>query len=351
MNQAFYQQIFSAFSDDLPASIKSIGAGNINDTLQIKGRERSYLLQRINHRVFKDPQRVQKNYQLTYEHLSRQDLALQLPRLLKTKGGALFTRDAEGRFWRLISFIEDTVAYEQAETLAQVEEAAAKIGQFVAALNQSPVPPIQETIADFHNFQTRYRAFEAILVTAEASRLEQAAPAINFIQANAGQIPDYRAVGLPRRMVHNDPKIGNVLFDRSGTVVAVIDWDTIMPGYLATDLGDMIRTMAVSADENTQELSKVDLRSDYLQCCLESFLWPLRKLVTPQEKQYLATGPLYIAMEQALRFLYDYLCGDVYYKIQYPRHNLYRSLNQIKLCRAMLREEALIQQTINAVLK
>lgn len=350
MDQANYQQIFQAFSDDLPVSIKAIGAGNINDTLKVKGKKRSYLLQRINHQVFKDPEQVQKNYQLIYDHLSRQDLGLELPTLIRTKSGASFTRDAEGRYWRLVAFIDHTVAHEQAQHLAQVKEAAAKIGQFVAGLNQAPTPQIGETIPDFHHFQARYLTFEAFLPDANKSRLKEAKTAIHFIQKNASQVPDYQGLELPRRLVHNDPKIGNVLFDEAGAVVAVIDWDTVMPGYLATDLGDMIRTMAVNADEDERELSRVYLRKDYLEACLENFLLPLRGLVTPPEKQYLASGPLYIVMEQALRFLYDYLAEDRYYKIKYPQHNLHRSLNQIELCRSIMEEQTFIRQTIDRVL-
>lgn len=350
MDQAYYRKIFQAFSDEVPTSIHVIGAGNINDTLRVVTSTQAYLLQRINHRVFRRPEQVQDNYQLIYQHLAHQQVGLVLPGLIKTKEGGLYTQDEDSRFWRLLTFIEGAVAYEQPNELGQVREAAAKMGQFVAALNQSPALSLHETISDFHYFQGRYLAFEALLQGEVNKRMKSAQSGIDFIRAYAGRVPNYRALGLPLRVVHNDPKIGNVLFNREEEVIAVIDWDTVMPGYLATDLGDMIRTMAVSTDEDESDLSKIYLRMDYLQACLENFLLPFKGLLSPLEKQYLATGPLYIAMEQALRFLHDYLMGDQYYKIQYLDHNLHRALNQVMLCRSIMREEAFIRETINEVL-
>jgi len=347
---ANYREIFRAFADEPPLSIEPIGSGNINDTLKVVVAGSSYLLQRINHQVFTNPAQVQKNYELIYAHLVGQGLPLHLPALIRTKAGAAFTTDSGGNVWRLLEFIEGGIAYEQAQSLEQVAEAAAKIGQFVAALNRLPVPDIRATIGDFHNFQKRYRTFTEVVKRADGQRVAAAASAIAFIREYATQIPDYRGVGLPLRMVHNDPKVGNVLFASDGKVLAVIDWDTVMPGYLATDLGDMIRTMAVTADEDERDISRVDLRSDYLQACLEHFLHPLREVISPLEKACLATGPLYIAMEQALRFLQDYLAGDVYYKTQYPGHNLDRSQNQIALCSAILREQDFITQEIDRIL-
>jgi Ser/Thr protein kinase RdoA (MazF antagonist) len=350
MDQAYFRTIFRAFSDDIPTSIQVIGAGNINDTLRVETSTQAYLLQRINHRVFKHPKQVQENYQLIYQHLTDQQVGLVLPGLIKTKEGSLYIQDEKGYFWRLLNFIDGAVAYEQPSQLGQVREAAAKIGRFVAALNQGPPLSLHETIPDFHYFQGRYLLFEALLNEPSNRRTESAQSAIEFIRTNAKRVPNYRTLGLPLRTVHNDPKIGNVLFNQEEKVIAVIDWDTVMPGYLATDLGDMVRTMAVSADEDESDLSKVHLRMDYLRACLENFLPPFGELLSPLEKQYLATGPLYIAMEQALRFLYDYLMGNQYYKIQYPDHNLQRAMNQITLCRSIIREEAFIQKTIDQAL-
>lgn len=343
------RKIFSAFKEELPVSIQAIGAGNINDTFRVETSAGRYLLQRINHQVFKQPTQVQVNYERLYAHLHKIGVTLELPALIKTKTGDLFYESEDKNYWRLLTFIENTQAIERPSSSMQVKEAASRLGTFVAALNQGTIPVIEETIPNFHHIQLRLEYFKEVEKNAVGNRREIAQKAIDYIEQQVGNIPDYHALGLPRRLVHNDPKIGNVLFDRQWRVVAVIDWDTIMPGFIATDLGDMVRTMAVTAGENERDLQKVGLKDNYLELIIHQFLLPLKNLLTEEEVAFLFTGPKYIVLEQALRFLSDYLAGDPYYKIQYPEHNLMRSLNQIEVCRAIDQQESLIKKSIEQV--
>lgn len=343
------QIIFNAFIEELPVSIQAIGAGNINDTFKVQTANGAYLLQRINHQVFKSPMQVQQNYHCIYQHLQTEDFPLQLPKLIKTLDGQLFYESEDKNYWRLLTFLENSQAFERPSSTKQVVEAAFKMGIFVAALNRQPAPTIEETIPNFHNFQLRLRDFERVKRIASPNHLELAAGCIDYVEQQAEKIPDYEMLALPKRLVHNDPKIGNVLFDKEGQVMAVIDWDTIMPGYIATDLGDMVRTMAVTAGENEKDLNKVGLHMGYLEVILHQFLRPLRDLLTPLEVAYLSTGPKYIVLEQALRFLSDFLAGDQYYKIQYPEHNLMRCFNQVELCKAIDQQESMIRKSIEEV--
>lgn len=326
-----------------------LGDGNINDTYRVEVNQGSFLLQKINRSIFKEPKVVLENHQLIFQHLSIHLKDLKLPALIKTTTGELAYVDHHGEYWRMLTFLEETYGLESPSNVQQVAASAQATGRFLAALNQGLLPTLGTPLPDFHHFQKRYQGFIQALAQANETRKQEAAKAIEFLLHWAPSIPDYQALGLPGRLVHNDPKIGNVLFNQQDQVVAVIDWDTIMPGTLLTDFGDMVRTMVATVSEDEADLDLVTINMDYFAALCQHFLGPLKPILSPLERQYLLSGAFYIVLEQMLRFLQDYLLGDVYYKIQYPEHNLVRARNQQALFQALKKQEQQLELLIAEV--
>lgn len=342
MNTMPLQDIVRCFFQfDTCSGIVPVGAGNINDTYRvdilINGKNESWLLQRLNHLVFKDPDAVMHNIRAVAGHLARKaDFPLRIPAPVATLAGQWLQRDDSGGFWRVFPFYENTFAPEHLPTPAIAYEAARAYGIFLSALRDFPADELAESIPGFHDTEQRWAVFENILEKNPAGRKQQ-------VQAEIAAIFEARAVftqinrlkqsgELPRRVTHNDTKAGNVLLDsQTSRAVAVIDWDTIMPGTVLSDFGDMVRTFAPDCPEDSA--GTLRLRTDTLEALCEGFLEQTAGFLTETERRHLPLGAQWITGEQALRFLSDYLAGDTYYKIRYPEHNLVRARNQLALFR------------------
>lgn len=330
-------------------TLEPLGAGNINDTYLLAAGKQKFLLQRINTAVFQDPAAVQENYRLIYQHLRKQELGLQLPELLPTRSGDSFFQDGENT-WRLVRFLENTVAIEQVDRPEQIAAACHAIGLFLKSLNAGEAPALHTTIPDFHNYPLRLRQLEKAFTADRVGRAAKAERVYAYLLAEQGIFAKFSGGELPRRLVHNDPKIGNVLFSPDGAAVAVIDWDTVMPGFLLNDFGDMVRTMASTAGENEADLSKVSLHPEFLAVICRSFLLSLSSWLTEAERDSFWLGPQYIVLEQTMRFLADYLRGDTYYKITYPDHNWVRTQNQLQLYRSIVQQQDTLRRLVDQYL-
>ncbi|MEM6378136.1 MAG: aminoglycoside phosphotransferase family protein [Bacteroidota bacterium] len=351
VSEASFKSIIKAyFPTEDRFKVKPLGDGNINDTYRLELGSNGFLLQKINQSIFKEPQIVLENYQLIFQHLEVHLKDLLLPALIKTNNGQLAYRNELGQYWRVLTFLEHTYGLESASDIQQVAAAADATGRFLAALNQNPTPNLGTPLPDFHNFQQRYQSFLEALAKAKTARKKAASEAINFLMEWAPKIPNYHQLDLPQRLVHNDPKIGNLLFNQQAQVVAVIDWDTIMPGTLLTDFGDMVRTMVATAGEDEADLDLVKINIDYFTALCQYFLPPLKPLLSALERQYWLSGAFYIVLEQMLRFLQDYLQEDIYYKIAYPEHNLVRAKNQQALFQNLKHQEAHLLRILKEVL-
>ncbi len=327
------------FTFDRCLAIAPVGAGNINDTYRIDvetgGQQQSWLLQRLNHRVFTDPAGVMANIQAVAEYLSHQpDFPLEIPAPVRTPDGQLLYRDDRGNYWRGFPFFQNTFAPEQLPDPAIAREAARAYGLFLRALRDFPAEQLVETIPGFHDTDRRWALFIQILEKTPDGRVQQASPEIEAnlaVKTVFDTISALKKSGqLPLRVTHNDTKAGNILLDRqTGRAVAVIDWDTIMPGTVLSDFGDMVRTFAPEVRED--QPGAVTVRAEVLEALTEGFLSQTADFLTPVEREHLMTGCRWITGEQALRFLTDYLAGDVYYKINYPEHILVRARNQLAL--------------------
>lgn len=326
--------------------IAPYGTGHINDTyrLVVVGAP-ACLLQRINQQVFRKPETIMANIQTVYRHLARFPELDCLLQPLPATDGRPFFRDARGEVWRAFPFFDDTFSPERAENEAVACEAARVIGRFLNRLLTLDPATIGVTIPDFHNSPKRLRRFDEVVQADPVGRNREAQDAIDCLREHQSLFERVAGLGLPRRVVHNDTKISNVLFRRaSGRACGVIDWDTIMPGTLLSDFGDLVRSAAATLDENAADIEEVEIDMSVFAALCRGFIPELRQTATSRELEHLVTGARWITLEQALRFLTDFLEGDPYYKTAYPKQNLVRARNQLQLFRSMRRRQAAMER-------
>ncbi len=324
------------FQIDRWVGAEPIGSGNINDTYRIDfeqdGKAQAVLLQRLNHHVFRDPAAVMRNICRVTERLKNTGFRYAAPAPIPALNGDYLHTDAMGNYWRCFPFLPNTYAPEGKTDAAMAQEAARAYGAFCRALRNFPAAELTETIPGFHDTDQRWEAF---LKTMDADPAGRVAGAAAEIEAMFRAKPVFDTISglkksgaLPLRVAHNDTKAGNVLFDTdTRKAVAVIDLDTVMPGTPLSDFGDMVRTFV--PDKTEDDPASVRLRTDVLDALYEGFLSETADFLTNSEKEHLLLGGAWITGEQALRFLTDWLAGDVYYKLKYPEHNLVRARNQI----------------------
>jgi hypothetical protein len=326
------------------------GQGYINDTVLSRFITQQgdirYIHQRINHNVFKEPEKVMENIERVTRHAREQiaraggDTVRETLTVIPTREGKPYYRTGEGNYWRTYLFIDGAKTFEIAENMDQVYHAARAFGDFQKMLADLPGERLHETIPNFHHTRKRFDTFLKALEADPANRAFAVKNEIDFIlhrEDDASVAVDLLARGeLPERVTHNDTKLNNVLIDnQSGKGICVIDLDTTMPGSTLYDFGDLIRMGTATAAEDECDLSKVDVDLRLFEPLARGYLDSARDFLTPTELDLLVFGGRLITLEQAIRFLGDYLNGDVYYKIKYPRHNLDRTLTQIKMIQAM----------------
>lgn len=320
----------------------AFGNGNINDTYRIdieqNGVQRAFLLQRLNHHVFREPEQVMQNIRAVCAHLAGAGYPYAVAAPLVARDGRLLQRGEEGNYWRMFPFLANSFAPEGPADAGIARDAARAYGAFARALRDFPAENLAETIPGFHDTDRRWAYFMEILEKDPAGRVEKTRPEIDAVFAAKPLFDRISAMkksgDLPLRVTHNDTKAGNVLFDvNTHKVLAVIDLDTVMPGTILSDFGDMARTFA--PDRQEDDPAKVVLRTDVLEALKEGFLQETGDFLTPPERENLLPGAAWITGEQALRFLTDWLAGDVYYKIKYREHNLVRTRNQLALLAAI----------------
>lgn len=344
-----------------PAAVAPLTAGHINDTYVLTARAREetsrYVLQRINHHVFRDPPKMMENIIRVTEHirgrLQRTDpaMARRQLRVIPARDGRGYCQDPDGNFWRAYNCIEDAFTCDTPESTGLAREAARMFGWFQSMLTDLPGPRLHETIPGFHDTPRRLRHFQHVLARDEFNRAAAAAMEIDFVLEHAAicdVLPDLLARGeLPIRTTHNDTKINNVMLDReTGRGVCVIDLDTVMPGLSVHDFGDLVRTAACPAAEDETDLSKVTLDVSLFDALARGFAEQTASFLTPAEKNHMVLGGKLITFEQMIRFLTDYLAGDVYYKVHREGHNLDRTRTQMKLVQSMIEQEESLNRLV-----
>jgi hypothetical protein len=335
------------------------GSGHINDTyctvFDQAGSPVRYILQRINHRIFPNPVQLMENISRVTAHLGGKvagefDFSRRVLTLVPARDGLYFSRDGDGNYWRTYLFIEQALTYDAVESTRQAYEAARAYGRFQKLLADLPAPRLHNTIPDFHHTPRRFTALENTIQADVANRASLARREIEFAlrrKALCGVLLDAR---LPERVTHNDTKFNNVMLDNSsGEGICVIDLDTVMPGLVAYDFGDMVRTTTSPVKEDELDLSRVTMQFPMFEALLRGYLSSAAGFLTREEKQHLGFAGKLITFEIGLRFLTDYLAGDTYFKIHREHHNLDRCRTQFKLVESIEDQEDSINKLIESV--
>jgi len=325
------------------------GSGHINDTYCVEfdqaGARVRYIMQRINHNVFKQPVALMENIQRVTTHLaakvasepscSRRGLTL-----VPARNGLCYHRDAQENYWRTYLFIESALTYDAVESPRQAFEAARAYGRFQRLLTDLPGARLHDTIPDFHHTPKRFAALQASLAKDVANRACLARSEIEFALRREPITSILLAAKLPERVTHNDTKFNNVMLDNvTGEGICVIDLDTVMTGSALYDFGDMVRTTTSPAKEDERDLSKVTMQFPMFEALVRGYLASAANFLTPAEQQLLAFSGKLITFEIGLRFLTDYLAGDTYFKTHREGHNLDRCRTQFKLVESIEQQE------------
>ena len=332
-------------------SFTPYGNGHINTTSLVECSDGCrYILQRINTSVFTDPEGLMQNVAAVTEHIRRQialsgqDTSRCTLRIIRTDSGAAFCRDAEGGCWRMYDYIEGTVAKDAVDNADMFELCGEAFGLFQQQLSDFDANRLSTVIPNFHNTPIRYEAFLRSVEHDAAGRASKVQKEIEFVRERAefmATLEQAHAEGrLPLRVTHNDTKLNNILFDAvSSRPVCVIDLDTVMPGYSVNDFGDSIRFGANTASEDEQDLSLVSLDLELYRRYAVGFLRGFGNAMTDDERALLPIGARMMTLECGMRFLADYLDGDVYFRTHRPNHNLDRARCQLALVADMERKQ------------
>lgn len=334
------KEIISHFQVD--TDIVPYGEGHINDTYLADSSPYKYILQKINHTIFKDPDSLMDNIVAVTDYLrgvitkEGGDPDRETLTVIKTRDGKNLYRSPSGDYFRMYIFVDNTNVYQMVENKEQFYHAAKAFGKFQKQLSGFDAGRLSETIPEFHNTRSRFEQLKTAIAENKAGRLGEVQPEIEFALAREKEIStvvDALASGdLPLRVTHNDTKLNNVLFDKdSGEAICVIDLDTVMPGSLLYDYGDSIRFGASSGAEDETDLSKIYCDLELFDAFTRGFLEELSGSITPKEIELLPFSARLITYECGIRFLADYLNGDTYFKIHRPAHNLDRCRTQFKL--------------------
>ena len=346
--------------------VQPLGNGLINDTLKVTtaGTDTpDYVLQRINNAVFKDVDLLQHNIDAVTEHIRKKlieqdetDIDRKVLRFVKTDEGKSYFCDSIGNFWRLSVFIPESLTLERVDPETSYE-AGKTFGQFEGMLSDLQ-EPLGETIPDFHNMELRARQLHEVVAADPMGRVGEPA-VVDLLHDMEADIQEmckaerlYREGLLPKRICHCDTKVNNMLYDAdSRKPLCVIDLDTVMPSFIFSDYGDFLRTAANTVAEDCPELSSVAFRTDIFKAFTQGYLESANWFLTPVERDHLPFAVALFPFMQSVRFLWDYLNGDKYWKVKYPTHNLVRAQNQMALYKSVKAHDREMSDFIDKIVR
>ena len=327
------------------------GSGHINDTYRLafeedNGKVHLYTFQGINHHVFPNPPEVMENIDRVTTHLAEKIAAdksgkrRDTIRLLKTTDGKPYCFDSDGNFWRAYHFVDDVNSYDMLSTPEQAYQIAKSFGEFQCDLADLPGKRLNETIKDFHHTPRRYRQLWDAVKSDPVGRVKDVSRELDIFHSLEDECSTLvRALeegAIPERVTHNDTKCNNILLDnKTGEGACVIDLDTVMPGLVHYDFGDMVRGGTGTTAEDEPDYSKVHMRMEMFEGLLKGYLESARKFLTKEEIELLPLSGKIITLEIGTRFLADYINGDIYFKTSRPAHNLDRARVQIALAQSI----------------
>lgn len=332
-------------------SCKPVGNGHINNTYRSTfnqaGREIRYTHQRINKSVFKQPEQVMDNIVSVTSFLRQlyisqglSDVSRRTLTVVPCRDGKMFYVDENGDYWRTYLYVENVQTYEVLENEELAYRLGKAIGNFQNSLSSYNGSRLHDTIPRFHDMHMRYEQLDEALEKDVKKRADTIKEELDFLAANRERgmvLTDGLASGRLREgITHNDTKVNNILFDeKTGAALCVIDLDTVMPGTVLFDTGDLIRTATNTAAEDEQDVSKVQFNFAVFKALIKGYVEEASGFLSPYEKSLIAESGRTITLIMAVRMVTDYLNGDVYYKIDYPEHNIVRARTQIALIKAM----------------
>jgi Ser/Thr protein kinase RdoA (MazF antagonist) len=346
-----------------PVKVTPVTTGHIHDTYLVtyvdSGRQTRYIHQRINQHVFHDPPRLMENIERVIRHLCvklesehHPDISRHVPNLVRAFDGRPYSLDEDNAYWRTWLHLDGMRSYDTVRSPQLARRAATAFGRFVRLLADLPGPRLNETVADFHDTPKRYEQLRRAIDTDACGRVNQAWEEIDFADdrmAMAYTLVELQAQGaLQQGIAHNDTKISNVLFDAvSDEALCVIDLDTVMPGLLLHDFGDLVRTAGSASSEDERQLERVSVRLSVFEALASGYLSETASLFNEEELSLLPFAGKLVSLETGVRFLTDYLEGDRYFKMAYPQHNLERARNQFALVRSIEKQESAMQAVIS----
>jgi hypothetical protein len=340
LNSELVKKAAQRFCHCQPANIhvEQLGNGLINHTYKITDNSNgeSIVLQAINTNVFSKPVDILFNYQLVYNCLKEQNSSVHIPAPISAINGNFLWVDEQNNYWRASAFINDSYAPQIAADEKAAFTVANSFANFTSALSSLNINEVKEIIPHFHDLTFRNEQFEnavdnsSIILLSKAthiiSELRQRKALVDFFQSTQND-PAY-----PNRVMHHDCKITNILFDtKTDQVICPVDLDTVMPGKYFSDLGDMIRTMICTVDENSSDWEAIEIRATFYKAILEGYLKGIGNIFSTEEIKNIHYSGLILIYMQSMRFVTDFLQSDIYYKINYPEQNLNRALNQLIL--------------------
>lgn len=344
--------IAARFSAKAPViEVTSLGNGLINDTFLAKTTASGFVLQRINRRVFSEPEKIINNMGLLAEHIARQDpktVNLQLPTIIKTVTQESYHSGSGGNIWRALDFIENTYSLEMTGAIDEAEQVGFALGHFHRLVSDLPAERLHDTLPGFHIAPEYLRRYHQVL---DNQRGHGATPELHYCtgfigrhQAMAQVLEQAKQQGhLTLRVIHGDPKLNNFLFDQhTRTVVSLIDLDTVKPGLIHYDIGDCLRSLCYKDDP-------VDFDLDICAAVMKSYLAEAGPFFSEYDYHYLYPAIQLLPFELGLRFVTDYLEGNRYFKVLEPDQNLYRAIRQFQLCESIMCKEGHIKNLLNSL--
>ena len=347
------EKVLPLYSIKNTATIQSFGSGLIHNTWKIEDRSQEYILQRINHEVFKEPSFIADNITRIASWLEKNHPEYFFVAPLKTKRKESIVHIPGEGFFRLFPFVKDSLTHNIAQTPQQAFEAARQFGSFTRVLNNFPVEDLKITLPDFHNLSFRYSQFEEAVRSGNSTRAAEAKKTIDYLYSHKGILSIYQQIISDKefklRVTHHDTKINNVLFDKNEKGICVIDLDTVMPGYFISDVGDMMRTYLSPVSEEEKDFDKISIRENFFYAIARGYLEEMGKELSKAEIDHFVYSGMFMTYMQALRFLTDHLNNDKYYGASYAGHNYVRAMNQVTLLQRLLEKRTELNEMVNRI--
>ena len=343
-------------------SCERYGNGHINDTFRLvcmdRGAIKPYIIQRINHKVFKDPVSLMKNISGVTSFLRETIIAQagdpdrETLNIVKAWDGKDYCQDSDGNYWRGYLFIEGATTYDKVRNPEDFYQSGKAFGRFLCRLGEYPAGKLTETILNFHNTPVRLQAFKEAVKADVCNRAHLVSKEINFVLDRESEADTamklLREGRLPLRVTHNDTKLNNIMIDdQTGEALCVIDLDTIMPGLSIFDFGDAIRFGANTAEEDDPDSSKASLSLELFEIYTKGYMEGCEEVLTAEERTMLSMGAKLMTYECGMRFLTDFLQGDTYFHTNRDNHNLDRARTQFALVADMEKKWVEMEEIIN----